>query len=74
MGRLSRVVRQSQRELRDRVAREVARGRQSRRMSQQDLAARVGTSRRTIGRIESRRSTPRPVLLERLDAELGDDQ
>lgn len=68
------VIRREINHMRDRVATHVFRERNRRRWSQRTLAQRVGVSDRTIRNIEHREGTPRPVVLERLDEVLSEDQ
>lgn len=74
MGELRQIVNRSRQQLRDRVATQVFQGRARRRWSQRELAQRCHVSEKTIRRIEHREFTPREPVLERLDAELSEDQ
>ena len=70
MAKLERHAAAAQRRLRGDIARDVARGRYARGLTQAGLAALVGTDQRHIHRIESGAVMPRPALLARLDGAL----
>ncbi len=65
-------IRRSINTARDRIARDVFKGRSRRNLSRRELAERVGTSEKTISRVENRQTTPRPVVLDRLDEVIGE--